>query len=140
MTYVLKLSKHTTIIISITVKVCDRFEQKQAYGWVKSPAEVCLHASIDAAHFRCNINPPICLLLLEAVTFMISDTCKFHISTSFSLPTGRPDSLPSGLPTATTEEGTHHPAGTPVHHPALVHPAGTAAGTRRVVTAAVKAI
>ena len=55
--------------------ICDHFEQKQAYGWVKSPAEVCLmqlDASVDAAHFRCNPNPPTCLLLLEAVTYLNS--------------------------------------------------------------------
>ena len=51
---------------------CDRFKQEQECGFVKSPAEVCLmqlDASVDAAHFRCNPNPPICLILLEAVTY-----------------------------------------------------------------------
>ena len=61
----------TLLTDTVSLYKCDRFEQKLAYGWVKSPAEVCLmqlDASVDAAHFRCNPNPPICLLLLEAVT------------------------------------------------------------------------
>ena len=65
---------YSTLAISLAWSlIWYQFEQKQAYGWVWVAAEVCsIYTCIklhQQAHFRWRLHPPICLLLLEAVTY-----------------------------------------------------------------------
>ena len=55
--------------------ICDRSEQKQPCGCMKSTAEVCTVSSQQlppSAHFRRRLHAPTCLLLLGAVTFVFT--------------------------------------------------------------------